>query len=138
MWSAANMLQFPLMNHEHGPIVYAVVSDIQDLWKFWVDFCKCIFYTYIGHNLCKKCGWHFFGSHLGYLAAILNWIILWTLFSINPLLWSNLLLLTSLYLMYFILLHHTNVNCLKLHVLEFLKSWKNQNGRQNNSLYIPY
>ena len=109
---------------KHLLLVYAVVSDIQDLWKFWVDFCKCIFYTYLGHNLCKKCGWHFFGSHLGYLAAILNCIILWTLFSINPLLWSNLLLLTSLYLMYFILLHHTNINCLKLHVLEFLKSWK--------------
>ena len=105
-------------------IVYAVVSDIQDMWTFWVDFCKCIFHTYLGHNLCKKCGWPFFGSHLGYLAAILNCIILWTLFSINTLLWSNLLLLTSLYLMYFILIHHTNMNCLKLHVLEFLKSWK--------------
>ena len=85
------------------PVVYAVVSDIQDLWKFWVDFCKLIFYTYLGHNLCKKCGWHFFGRHLGYLAAILNCIILWTLFSINPLLSSNLLLLTSLYDVFYII-----------------------------------
>ena len=101
-WPAADILDIRKLLS----MVYAVVSNIQGLWKIWVDFCKYIFYTYLGHNFCKKCGWHFFGSHLGYLAAILNVIIFWTLFSINQLLLSKLLLLTSLYLMYFMLIHN--------------------------------
>ena len=100
--------------HHQELLVYAVLSDIQDLWKLLVDFCKCIFYTYLDHNICTKNVVGIFWSPSWIFGGHFEFIIFWTLFSINQLLLSKLLCLTSLYLMYFILLHHTKYQLFKI------------------------
>ena len=50
MWSAANMLQFPLMNHEHGPKM--ALTSLATPWTMRNTlFCMIYAYIYITHYI---------------------------------------------------------------------------------------
>jgi len=56
-------------------LVYADVLSFGESSKFWVNFCQPNFLVTMDHKFIKNSGWHFFGRHLGLLAAILKFAI---------------------------------------------------------------
>jgi len=51
------------------------MSQNVDEWAFRVDSCKPHFVPSVYHEITKKCCLHFFGGHLGVVAAILKYDI---------------------------------------------------------------